>query len=94
MTSFRKTYILNAFLAHSPFSSTFTAPEIQELVNEADSHIKKLPLSVYFVFNLGSLAFTLFPLLAKLPYFSRIEILLSRFVRTILLLYITGKIPK
>lgn len=94
MTRFRKTYILKVFMAHSPYSSTFCASEIQELVNEADSHIKRLPLSVYFVFNLGSLTFTLFPLLAKLPYFSRIEILLSRLVRTILLLYISGKTRK
>ena len=94
MTYFRVRYILRVFSAYSPFSSKFSASEVQEIVNESIEHIKKLPFAVYQVFNFGSFIFILIPILDRIPFFSRIEKLLSKFVNTILLLYISGRVSK
>jgi hypothetical protein len=91
---FRVRYIIRVFLAYSPFSSMFSASEVKEIVNESIAHIQKLPFTVYLVFNFGSLIFTLIPILDRFPIFSRIEKLLSKFVNTILLLYISGRVSK
>jgi hypothetical protein len=82
------------FLANSPFSFKFSAKEVQEIVNESNAHIKKLPFTVYQVFNFGSFIFILIPKLDRILFFSRGEKLLSKFVNTILLLYISGRVSK
>lgn len=94
MNYFQERYILKVFSARSPFSRMFSATEIQELTKESIAHIKKLPLSVYLPFNLGSIVFILFPILGRLPPLSRLEKLLSKFVNTILLLYISGRVSR
>ncbi len=94
MNYFQERYILKVFRAHSPFSSKFSASEVQEIVIESIVHIKKLPFTVNLVFKFGSLIFTLIPMLEKIPIFSRVEKLLSKFVNTILLLYISGRVFK
>ena len=80
------------FLAYSPFSTKFSSNEIQEIVNESIEHIKRLPFAIYQVFNFGSLIFTLIPILDRIPFFSKVEKLLSKFVNTILLLYISERV--
>jgi hypothetical protein len=92
MIYFQVRYIHKVFLAYSPFSTKFSANEIQEIVNESIEHIKRLPFAIYQVFNFGSLIFTLIPILDRIPFFSRIEKLLSKFVNTILLLYISERV--
>jgi hypothetical protein len=92
MIYFQVRYIHKVFLAYSPFSNKFSANEIQEIVNESIEHIKRLPFAIYQVFNFGSLIFTLIPILDRIPFFSRIEKLLSKFVNTILLLYISERV--
>ena len=92
MIYFQVRYIHKVFLAYSPFSTKFSANEIQEIVNESIEHIKRLPFAIYQVFNFGSLIFTLIPILDRIPFFSKIEKLLSKFVNTILLLYISERV--
>ena len=94
MNYFQARYILRVFVAHSPFSSKFSASEVQEILNESIAHIKKLPFAVYLMFKCGSLIFILIPMLDRIPIFSRFEKLLSKFVNTILLLYISGRVIK
>jgi hypothetical protein len=89
---FQERYILKVFRAHSPYLSKFSASEVQEIVIESIVHIKKLPVTVYLVFKFGSLIFTLIPILDRIPIFSGVEKLLSKFVNTILLLYISGRV--
>ena len=94
MNYFQVRYIIRVFLAYSPFSFKFSASEIQEIVNDSIAHIKKLPFTVYLVFSFGSFIFILIPILDRIPFFSRVEKLLSKFVNTILLLYISGRVSR
>lgn len=94
MSYFQDRYTFRIFNKYSPFSSTFSQIEKQEIVTATVAHIKKMPSIVYRIFYFGSIVFTIFPFIRKILLINRIEILISKLVKTILLLYVSEKLSK
>jgi hypothetical protein len=94
MSFFNQRYVLRIFNEISPFSNTFAQIEKQEIVNATLDHLRKMPLMVFNIFQLGSIVFTIFPFTRRLILISKADKLQSKLVNTILLLYISQKLPK
>ena len=94
MRYFTQRYVLRIFNEKSPFSGTFSQIEKQEIINATLGHLRKMPSIVFKVFSIGSLVFTILPFTRRVFLINRIEKLLSKLVNTILLLYVSQKLPK
>jgi hypothetical protein len=94
MNYFNQRYVSRIFNEYSPFSNTFSQVEKHEIINATLEHLRKMPSAIFYIFKLGSIVFTIFPFTRKLMFINKAEKLLSKLVNTILLLYVSQKLPE
>ena len=94
MSYFDQRYVSKIFHEKSPFSNTFSQIEKQEIINATLNHLMKMPSIVFKVFKIGTLVFTIFPFSRRIILINKVDLLLSKLVNTILLLYVSQKLPK